>query len=674
MPKLSAAGCFFVVFLLAGCGGGGASPSASTTPVGIPNTTPFPVNAPITALNADTQTITLTGIYNGATISDVTSSVRAVATQTFLGQVANTVVNTNTVSQGGMPFSSSATTSYFSLNPYKNIAASGVGIYTEYANQAALPTSATIGMSGSMDTGTDYTDSSKTVVLDTFVETWSLLAGATPSTANLCTKIVYKAVAATATSGTLTGCLTIDSSGNILGLQLTTPIGLNMVTLKSTSIVTLPSEPTISSVTPGAGSATVNLVAPTKGGAPITNYTVTATPSALTLLGNITITGATSPITIGNLTAGVPYTFTATASNILGAGVASAASYPVTPTVGPAFYVASTLAGSPASVSASGIVATSSVFSTNLSQVAVDGSGNVYVADTNNNQIRKISSTGVVSTLAGSGSVGSANGTGTAASFNLPRSVAVDASGNIFVADTGNSLIRMISAAGVVTTFAGSGTAGGTNGTGTAASFYTPYGIAVDSIGNVYVADTGSSLIRKITSAGVVSTLAGTYITIGSVNGTGAAALFSYPQGIAVDAGGNVYVTDTTNNMIRKITAAGVVTTLAGSTIPGKADGVGVAASFNSPTGIAVDGAGNVYVADSNNAEIRLIAPTGVVSTFAATGKVITTNGTSSVALSVPVVGLAVDNMGNVYISESNAFNPFPVNFIVGITKLGFVP
>ena len=153
----------------------------------------------------------------------------------------------------------------------------------------------------------------------------------------------------------------------------------------------------------------------------------------------------------------------------------------------------------------------------------------------------------------------------------------------------------------MVTTLAGlAGSSGSANGTGSAARFYYPFGVAVDSAGNVYVADTGNNTIRKVTPAGVVTTLAGLAGSSGSADGTGSAARFNYPSGVAVDSAGNVYVADTGNNTIRKVTPAGVVTTLAGlAGSPGSADGTGSAARFYYPHGVAVDSAGNVYVADT---------------------------------------------------------------------------
>ena len=209
----------------------------------------------------------------------------------------------------------------------------------------------------------------------------------------------------------------------------------------------------------------------------------------------------------------------------------------------------------------------------------------------------------LVATLAGS-TAGFADGTGGAAQFNGPYGVAVDYSGTAYVADGNNHRIRKITSAGVVTTLAGSGARGFSDGTGVAAQFNYPIGVAVDSSGTVYVADAGNNRIRKITPAGVVTTLAG--YAAGSADGTGGAAQFKDPRGVAVDPSGTVYVADYGNHRIRKITPAGVVTTLAGSTA-GFADGTGSAARFNVPFGVAVDSSGTVYVADYCNHRIRKI-------------------------------------------------------------------
>jgi len=326
--------------------------------------------------------------------------------------------------------------------------------------------------------------------------------------------------------------------------------------------------------------------------------------------------------------------------------------------------------------------------------IAVDANGNLYVNDNGNKSVRKISSAGIVTTLAGSpGSQGSTDGTGSAARFSYPTGTSVDTGGNLYVADTLNSTIRKITPAGVVTTLAGwAGTLGSANGTGSSATFKYPTGTAVDASGNIYVADSGNHIIRKITPAGVVTTLASgqfnkligiavdvsgnTYVadasfdTIykitqsgavtvlagggspqgGSANGTGSAAGFNYPTGIALDTNGNLYVTDSKNATIRKITSAGVVTTLAGvAGNRGNADGTGATAEFSYPAGITVDSSGNLYVTDFGNASVRKITPSGVVTTIPVNAGA----GTSSISLDAPV-GIAVDSSGKLYITDDN--------------------
>jgi hypothetical protein len=293
------------------------------------------------------------------------------------------------------------------------------------------------------------------------------------------------------------------------------------------------------------------------------------------------------------------------------------------------------------------------------SGVATDGDGNVYVADNFNSTIRKITLAGVVTTLAGSATAfpGSQDGTGSAARFNSPSGVATDSGGNVYVAD--NNTVRKVSPVGVVTTLAGSADSqGSADGTGSAARFNAAAGVATDSGGNVYVADTFNHTIRKITPAGVVTTLAGSAGVSGNVDGTDSAARFNFPSGVATDSGGNVYVADTLNDTIRKITPAGVVTTLAGSatSFPGSADGTGSAARFNSPSGVATDSGGNVYVADTANNTIRKITPAGVVTTLAgsASGSYGSSDGTGSVARFHSPEGVAADAGGNLYAVDGN--------------------
>lgn len=288
--------------------------------------------------------------------------------------------------------------------------------------------------------------------------------------------------------------------------------------------------------------------------------------------------------------------------------------------------------------------------------VVVDGNGNVYVADTGNDTIRKITPDGQVTTLAGSpGQRGGSDGSGSAARFAAPSGIAVDGRGNVYVGDTDSHTIRKITPDGVVTTLAGSADQRGSNdGTGSAARFNSPLGVAVDGSGNVYVADMRNNTIRKVTPDGVVTTLAGRAGQAGSIDGTGSDARFDAPRGVAVDRNGNLYVACYESNNIRKITPDGVVTTLAG--IPGELgskDGTGSAARFHTPVGMAVDDNGNVYVGDLANHAIRRITPDGVVTTLAGSpGHSGSSDGRGISAQFHFPCGITVDGSGNLYVAD----------------------
>lgn len=290
--------------------------------------------------------------------------------------------------------------------------------------------------------------------------------------------------------------------------------------------------------------------------------------------------------------------------------------------------------------------------------VAIDVAKNVYVTDTLNNTIRKITPGRVVSTLAGTaGQFGSTDGTGAAARFNFPVGIAVDGSGIVYVADAKSFTIRKITAAGVVTTFAGAPfQVGSTDGPGGAARFFLPFGLAVDGAGNLYVADSGNHLIRKITPQGVVSTLAGSAGLPGLTDGAGGAARFSTPSGVAVDGSGNVFVADSGNNAIRKITSAGVVTTVAGSAgQSGAVDGAASVARFNGPRGVAVDAGGNLFVADYGNSTIRHITSAGVVSTIAGSAGIVgEVNSVGAAVRFYEPIGILVDGAAVLVADSSN--------------------
>jgi hypothetical protein len=297
------------------------------------------------------------------------------------------------------------------------------------------------------------------------------------------------------------------------------------------------------------------------------------------------------------------------------------------------------------------------------SGVASYGAGNLFVADSANNTIRKIAvATRATTTLAGSAGVsGSADGTGAAAQFYAPRGLASDGAGNLFVVDSANNTIRkVVIATGVVTTFAGSAVAAGSDdGTGVAARFAYPQGVASDGAGNLFVTDAANYTIRKIVIAtGKVTTLAGTAGAAGSDDGTGATARFNFPQGVTSDGAGNLYVTDSGNNTIRRIViATGKVTTLAGSApAAGSDDGTGAKARFTAPQGITNDGAGNLFVADSVNNTIRkVVIATGAVTTLTGSaGLTGGSDGTGAKALFNGPGDVASDGAGSLIVADTN--------------------
>ncbi len=304
--------------------------------------------------------------------------------------------------------------------------------------------------------------------------------------------------------------------------------------------------------------------------------------------------------------------------------------------------------------------------------VGLDSATNVYITD--GHAVRRLSLFGtnwVVTTLAGNAQTSDPNdvdGTNGVARFRSPSGIAVDASINLYVANTLNSTIRKVTPFGtnwVVTTVAGlAGTDGSTDGTNTDAHFNNPYGIAVDGATNLYVADTYNNTIRKIRPMGtnwVVSTLVGLASTPGTNDGTNTDARFTNPVSIAADTATNLYVADFSNHTIRKVTPSGtnwVVTTVAGLALsPGSTDGTNSNAKFNFPFGVAVDGAGNIFVSEWGNTTIRKIRPFGtnwVVSTLAgAPGMVGSADGIGSAARFNQPAGLGVDGAGNVYIADS---------------------
>ncbi|ESU19348.1 hypothetical protein FCR2A7T_19600 [Flavobacterium cauense R2A-7] len=283
--------------------------------------------------------------------------------------------------------------------------------------------------------------------------------------------------------------------------------------------------------------------------------------------------------------------------------------------------------------------------------VVMDHFNNLIVVDRSNHKIRKITPDGTVTTIAGTGAIGALDGPGLTATFRYPDGAAVDSQGNIFISDQSNHKIRKIDINGVVSTFAGSGVAGFLDATGTAAKFYYPAGMAIDTNDNLYVADYSNHRIRKITSGGVVSTYAG-LASAGATDGNLTVAKFNGPTGVGVDTDGNVFVADYYNQKIRKISVSGDVSTVAGTGSAGAADGLSTMASFNYPAIVAVDSNNNLFITDEGNNKIRKVNVSGDVSTFAGSGTVGSADAETSSATFNSPTGVCVANGGIVYVAD----------------------
>ncbi len=293
----------------------------------------------------------------------------------------------------------------------------------------------------------------------------------------------------------------------------------------------------------------------------------------------------------------------------------------------------------------------------NLNSLVADAAGNLYVTDTFNNTIRKVSPTGAVTTFAGAAGVtGTADGPGATARFNSPNGIALDTAGNLYVADRANHSIRKITPAGGVSTYAGlTGTSGSADGPADTARFNRPAGIVVDRAGHVWVTEVVNQTVRRITPAGEVTTVAGLAENAGSADGTGSAARFSAPYGIVEESSGDFLIADSNNHTIRRLTRDGVVTTFAGTAgLRGTTSGTGAAARFNFPSGLALDRDGNVYVADTSNDCIRRITSAAVVSVYAGSADVRgSANGTGTAARFYNPFGIAMAPSGDLYVADT---------------------
>ncbi|MEP7372720.1 MAG: NHL repeat-containing protein [Chitinophagaceae bacterium] len=279
--------------------------------------------------------------------------------------------------------------------------------------------------------------------------------------------------------------------------------------------------------------------------------------------------------------------------------------------------------------------------------IAVTEDGIIYVADGLNHRIRKIAA-GQVSTFAGNGNQGTTNGLGTAAEFSIPSRLASDIAGNIYTLDAAHPPVRQLTPAAFVAVHAGTATRGFKDGAAVIAQFNQGFGITTDALGNIYIGDTGNRRIRQIKTNGQVITIAGNGMS-GYVNGNGGAAQFLFPTGIVIDKQGNLFVAD--QHRIRKITPTGIVSTFAGNDEPGFADGQADVAKFTLIEDLAIDGKGNIYASDNNR--IRKISVQGIVSTIAGSEEGFA-DGDGAVAKFNIVQGLAIDKQGNIYVADAN--------------------
>lgn len=294
--------------------------------------------------------------------------------------------------------------------------------------------------------------------------------------------------------------------------------------------------------------------------------------------------------------------------------------------------------------------------------VALDGNGNLYIADTNNNVVRKMTPGGTISTVAGSGASGYSGdgGPATSATLNFPSGIALDGAGNVYIADTENNVIRKVTAAGTITTLAGTGKAGysGDHGQATSAELNAPWGLTLDTAGDLYIADSSNNLIRRVAPTGTITSVAGTgKAGYSGDSGPAISATLHTPSGVTLDTAGDLYIADMGNAVIRKVTAGGSITTVAGTGKAGYSgdNGPATSAELAGPMGVAVDGSGNIYIAIQGNQAVRKVTPGGTISTVAGIGLLgYSGNGgpATSARLWAPG-GVTLDGSGGFYIADT---------------------
>jgi len=312
--------------------------------------------------------------------------------------------------------------------------------------------------------------------------------------------------------------------------------------------------------------------------------------------------------------------------------------------------------------------------------IDIDAAGNIYIADGSNNRIRKVSTSGIITTIAGNGAAGFSGDAGQAsvAALNFPSGVILDATGNLYIADQANHCIRKINTSGVISTIAGIGGVSGFIGDGamaTLAKLNTPSGVAVDAAGNVYIADANNNRIRKVNSSGIITTIAGDGTASFSGDGGQATlAALNHPTGVTIDGAGNLFIAAWGNHRIRKVNTSGIITTVAGNGTAGFSGDGGQAtlAELDNPFGVKLDATGNIYLADFINNRIRMINTTGVITTLAGNGTAgFSGDGGQATAAELQHPGgVAFDASGNMYIADFvNGRIRQVTNVILGINQ-----
>ncbi len=299
--------------------------------------------------------------------------------------------------------------------------------------------------------------------------------------------------------------------------------------------------------------------------------------------------------------------------------------------------------------------------------IAVDGAGNLFVADRGNNRIRKISPSGIITTVAGNGTLGFSGdgGPATSAQFGYLQGLAVDGAGNLFIADSGNNRVRKVSPSGIIATVAGNGSLGfsGDGGPATSAQLNNPWGVAVDGAGNLYIADSGNQRVRKVSPGGIITTVVGNGAR-GGLSGDGGpatSAQVSYLQGLAVNGAGNLFIVDPANRRVRKVSTDGIIITVAGNGTDAFVSGFSgdggpaTSAQLNRPNSVAVDAAGNLFIGDSGNNRVRKVSPSGIITTVAGNGTsgYSGDGGPATSAQMSDLAGIAVDGAGNLFIGDN---------------------